>query len=537
MCNRKQSGDFRPWAAQLPPRSTHRNIHRERTVARLVSFIVLAAIIVLFAVLFFQVMAQFLLPMFLAVILVVMFRPVHQWFILKCGGRVRTAAGLTTFTILLIVLAPMISIMILAVNDAYEVLRGVNPDIVISKLTKLRERVGLDLGLPSDEIERLPELESRLNELESGAIMAETLQQQRDLLDRLAPDKQAGLVQDFEVLLKSIDAKRFDRDRNDNEVDEHAIARANAARLRVREMQDLLAQLRREATAHGDPAAEPAEADELPANAEFAKTVSQLRSDYYQFKSDVVGSPLLVNVRLWANPTPKNVRDFRDGVLNWIRSYAVETGTALGSFVANFVIGLAVLVISLYYFLADGPRMITSIMRLSPLDDRYERQLLDEFDRISRAVVLATLLSAVVQGILAGIGFAVLGFKAIFLLTVVTMVLAMVPFVGAAAVWGTCAVWLLVYEERIGAAIALVIYGTCVVSTVDNIIKPIVLHGQSKLHPLLALLSVLGGVRALGPIGIFVGPMVVAFLQALLNILNTELSAMSQRIPTLHAPE
>jgi predicted PurR-regulated permease PerM len=69
------------------------------------------------------------------------------------------------------------------------------------------------------------------------------------------------------------------------------------------------------------------------------------------------------------------------------------------------------------------------------------------------------------------------------------------------------------------------------VSTVDNIIKPIVLHGQSKLHPLLALLSVLGGVGALGPIGIFVGPIAVAFLQAALTMLQTELDSMGQGSP------
>jgi predicted PurR-regulated permease PerM len=75
----------------------------------------------------------------------------------------------------------------------------------------------------------------------------------------------------------------------------------------------------------------------------------------------------------------------------------------------------------------------------------------------------------------------------------------------------------------------LALYGACVVSVADNIIKPIILHGQSNLHPLLALLSVLGGVRALGPIGIFVGPMAVAFLQALLNILNVELKNLEER--------
>ena len=69
------------------------------------------------------------------------------------------------------------------------------------------------------------------------------------------------------------------------------------------------------------------------------------------------------------------------------------------------------------------------------------------------------------------------------------------------------------------------------VSTVDNIIKPYVLQGQSKLHPLLALLSILGGVGALGPIGVFVGPIAVAFLQAALTMLQTELDTLSGPMP------
>ena len=75
---------------------------------------------------------------------------------------------------------------------------------------------------------------------------------------------------------------------------------------------------------------------------------------------------------------------------------------------------------------------------------------------------------------------------------------------------------------------ALAVYGTLVVSMIDNVIKPMVLHGQSKLHPLLALLSILGGMKALGPIGIFVGPMGMAFLQALLHMLHTELMALDE---------
>ena len=69
------------------------------------------------------------------------------------------------------------------------------------------------------------------------------------------------------------------------------------------------------------------------------------------------------------------------------------------------------------------------------------------------------------------------------------------------------------------------------VETADNFIKPWVLRGKSKLHPLLALLSVLGGVQALGPLGILVGPMIVVFLQTLLNILHRELTGTDRLRP------
>jgi len=203
----------------------------------------------------------------------------------------------------------------------------------------------------------------------------------------------------------------------------------------------------------------------------------------------------------------------------------------------GILIGLAIMVIALYYFLADGPAMIRTAMDLSPLESRYEQELLNRFGEVSRAVVVATLLSAVVQGTLAGFGyfFALPSTAPIFLLTAATMVTSLVPFVGAAAVWICVCGWVFFYAEHVVdgklvqgnpvAAILLAIYCAIVVSGIDNVIKPLILHGQSKLHPLLALLSILGGVQVLGPVGILVGPMLVSFLQALLTMLRKELDS------------
>lgn len=216
-------------------------------------------------------------------------------------------------------------------------------------------------------------------------------------------------------------------------------------------------------------------------------------------------------------------------VIGWVLG-GVKLGTGI-------LLGLFIMVVSLYYFLVDGPGMIQTLMQLSPLDPTYEQELLKRFSEISRAVVVATLSGAVVQGVAAGIGFyfALPRTAPIFLLTAATMVLAMVPFIGAIGVWVPTCVYILLYGERIvdghitydgnwHVALALFIYCGLVVSTVDNILKPYILHGQSNLHPLLALLSIVGGLTALGPVGILIGPMLVSFLQALLQMFHRELA-------------
>ena len=363
---------------------------------RVVSFLVLLAIVVLIGSVFFQVMAQFLLPLFLASVLVVIFKPLHQWFTTKLPTYPRIAALLTTLLILLVVLIPTSWLG----WNAYIEGRGV-------------------FSFLEDEAER-----QRLVDL-----FNDRADQFKDTYENFA-----GKPFDFKALLERA--------------------------------------------------------------------------------TSFIGGILISSVQL----------------------------------LLGLVVGLAIMSIALYYFLADGPAMTRAIMQLSPLDDNYEQQLLDRFSDISRAVVLATLLAAVVQGLVAGVGyfFALPSAAPIFLLTTLTMVFAIVPFIGAAAVWVPTCGYLALYDERVidgqvvignwPVALALALYCGVIVSNLDNVVKPWVLHGQTNLHPLLALLSVIGGVQALGPIGILVGPMLVAFLQALMNMLNHELKMLGEQADSREMP-
>lgn len=230
---------------------------------------------------------------------------------------------------------------------------------------------------------------------------------------------------------------------------------------------------------------------------------------------------------------------------------AVKLGLVGVQALFGFLLGAGIMLFALYYFFADGPSIVETLMHLSPLDDDYERELLGQFTSVSRAVVLATLLAAIVQGLLAAVGYYFVleewapdaivalhgGFDAvpddakvhppIFLLMVLTMLLAIVPFVGATAVWIPVVLWVYFIQGDLWPALGMAAYGFGVVSSIDNLIKPYVLHGQSNLHPLLALLSVLGGIQLLGPIGILVGPMLVAFMQTLLLLLRRELDVLA----------
>lgn len=196
---------------------------------------------------------------------------------------------------------------------------------------------------------------------------------------------------------------------------------------------------------------------------------------------------------------------------------------ALAANLLTFLVGLFIVALSLYYFFADGPQILSNVQRVVPLAPEYQEELYKQFETICRAVVAATLASAFVQGLLGGAAYYLAGLSWVWLLMLLTMFCAMIPVGGAALVWLPASIWLLL-QQRYLAGILLAVFGTGGISGVDNLIKPYVIQGRAKLHPLLVFVSVLGALRVIGLWGIFIGPMVAAVFYSLLRILHTELN-------------
>ncbi len=495
-------------------------------ISRLVSFLLLIGIIVVLGIIFYQVMARFVVPLFLSALLVVIFRPLHDWVLNKVKGRQQVGAALTTLIILMLVLVPVSTLIFMGATEGLAVIKQVNTLKIVDDLSSVREKLGIDM--PKARELRL--IESRLSELQSSIVLDDKMLDTHAAMffeitgDAYSIAQEHGLdwpVSSIEEGEKVPERdmrghwRRFGNDLSDARGLFEKIEKLVNVKL---------------ATSESESAENPAKISSGKHEVihDYLKTIAKTNSEFLKFKYSLLGGRTRATIIETANPTSEELQSYTSSLIGFFRDRLFALGGSITSFVANTVFGAVIMVIGLYFFLLDGPAMLNGLHKLSPIDDQHEEELVLEFARVSRAVVLATLLSAAAQGILAGIGFWFCGLDSIFLLTLLSGVLAMVPFVGAAAVWIPCALFLFFVDNNIYAAIGLALYGGLVISMADNFIKPWILHGQSNLHPLLALLSVIGGVAVLGPIGILVGPMIVVFLQTLLKILQREMHLMEK---------
>ncbi|HCK52958.1 MAG TPA: hypothetical protein DIC23_07060 [Planctomycetaceae bacterium] len=225
----------------------------------------------------------------------------------------------------------------------------------------------------------------------------------------------------------------------------------------------------------------------------------------------------------------QDLADAMRGLADRSAGIATKTlGRWVGSIV-SMVVGVAMFSIALYYFMADGPALLAGTRRLIPVKDDYQQRLLGEFETVVRSVVTATLLAAVVQGGLTAIALWVVGvvydlalLRHFFLFFVLATLTSLVPVTGAWLIWAPAAIWLGLDGHTMGAVV-LTAFGVGVIGMLDNVIRVHVLQTDTKLHPLLAFVSVLGGVHAMGLWGVFIGPIVACCLHALVGIFNAEL--------------
>ena len=204
---------------------------------------------------------------------------------------------------------------------------------------------------------------------------------------------------------------------------------------------------------------------------------------------------------------------------------------AIGQNTLMLLVNLGIMLYLLFFFLRDGRELAQSIRGAVPMRLDQTDFLLHKFATVVRATVKGTVVVALVQGMLGGLAFLVLGIHGAVLWAVVMAFLSLVPAVGAALVWAPVAIYLLATGSVL-SGLGLAAWGMGVMGMVDNLLRPILVGKETKLPDYLVLLSTIGGISIFGINGFVIGPAVAALFVATWSLFVREEQGVS-----LHAPE
>jgi predicted PurR-regulated permease PerM len=213
----------------------------------------------------------------------------------------------------------------------------------------------------------------------------------------------------------------------------------------------------------------------------------------------------------------------------------LAVGTHLVGGLAGFA-GNAILTFLILFFLfRDGKAAIENVTAVLPLGRDQAMRLLDGIRDSIVANLYGILAVGFTQGLLTGAALATLRVPSALLLGLATAFCSLIPIVGTMLVWLPASIYLIA-TGHVWKGIILILWGTAVVGTIDNIIRPLVIGRRVELHPLLLLFSLLGGLQVFGFIGIFVGPVVISVIAALINILREQLAAAPDSLTATSPP-
>jgi predicted PurR-regulated permease PerM len=203
---------------------------------------------------------------------------------------------------------------------------------------------------------------------------------------------------------------------------------------------------------------------------------------------------------------------------NWIAKSFASGLLAFGSFITNAVLAMVIL----FFFLRDGEQIRAGISDIIPLKKDDSEHLLCVIRDTIQANLHGVIGVAVVQGGLLTIGLLIAGVPSPFTWGVIGAVCSMIPMVGTALVWVPAVLWLLTTGSY-GVGIFLAIWGV-LVGLADNLLRPLMVGGETNQHPMLVFVSILGGMSAFGMMGLFLGPLLISTTIAVFAVFRREVS-------------
>ncbi|MEO8189388.1 MAG: AI-2E family transporter [Acidobacteriota bacterium] len=272
---------------------------------------------------------------------------------------------------------------------------------------------------------------------------------------------------------------------------------------------------------------------------DLAAKVADLGTRYRIEKpADLFRIPVLDRLIRWVDAkTPLSAKDVQQWVVSaskGVLDFALANTRVLLLGALGLLGSLFLMLFILYFFFRDGEEMAGEFLRILPTEPSRKARLVEHLSSVTKAVVYGSLLTSLVQGAMIGVAFEVCGLPSPVVFGVLAAILSLLPVGGTAFVWVPAAI-ALAAEGRWGWAIGLAAWGALIVGSADNVLRPMLISGRAEISTLPIFFGVLGGIGAFGPIGMFLGPVVLALALAVMRFARDE-GGQAGGLPTVSSP-
>jgi len=218
-----------------------------------------------------------------------------------------------------------------------------------------------------------------------------------------------------------------------------------------------------------------------------------------------------------------NLLEYYQKGLKWLGTSLAGITSGLVVETAHFIFHFFILSIVSFYLFRDGRRFFEVMIHLVPVKDQYERSLAHEMQNTIHGVFYGSFLTALLQAILATLGYWIAGVPGYLVWGCITFFVAFIPMIGTGAAVIPLVIMLFA-QGKTGSAIFLSLYAAGIIGLVDNIVKPLLI--RSNMHPLIIFLSLFGGIAVFGPTGLLLGPIILSLLTATVKMYSRDFTGV-----------
>ncbi len=214
------------------------------------------------------------------------------------------------------------------------------------------------------------------------------------------------------------------------------------------------------------------------------------------------------------------VEEFFLDILGRTNEWLIAGATIFIKETTNFIVSLILIVITMFFFFVDGKKIMEKLMYLSPLPNKYDIEIFRKFREVSYTGMIATFVTALGQGIVGAIAFAIVGFPALFAGIIIGL-LSLLPYIGSMIFYIPMGIYYLL-SGQIWQGIFILAWGLIIIGNTDHVIRALIIKGKAKVNPIFIILSILGGISMFGFWGVVLGPLIVAIVVTVLHIYELE---------------